>query len=122
MDNEESILDIDQYGTKLWRNKIGLFHRLEGPAIEYKNGNKFWFQNGRRHRIDGPAAECEDGAYKAWYQNGELHRLDGPAIEDGSYKPWYIMGKKFHTKEAFFEALTDEEKEIALFSEDFHNA
>ncbi len=72
----------------------GELHRLDGPAIEWANGDKEWYQNGQRHRLDGPAIEWADG-YKAWYQNGQRHRLAGPAIEraDGT-KRWYINGKK----------------------------
>jgi hypothetical protein len=98
-DDEKSILFIDKYENKEWRNKSGKLHRVGGPAIEYVNGNKFWFQNGERHRIDGPAIE---------YHYGD--------------KDWYIRNKFYHNKEDFFNALTDEEKAIALFSEDFHNA
>ena len=59
---------------------------------------------------------------KSWYQNGERHRIDGPAIEySNGNKFYFLRGQHFETKEAFFDALTDEEKEIAIFSEDFFN-
>ena len=99
MREEESTFTIDENGDKYWRNKEGKLHRIDGPAIEHRNGNKAWYQMGLKHRIDGPAIEFNSGV-KHWYQNGVLHR----------------------TKEAFFEALSDEEKEISLFSEDFLNA
>jgi len=99
MRDEESILTIDnKYGNKQWRNKNRELHRIDGPAIETTNGTKYWYQNGRLHRIEGPAIE---------YKDGIIH--------------WYLAGKQFKNKEAFFNALTDEEKEIALYSEDFHN-
>jgi hypothetical protein len=41
-------------------------HRMDGPAIEYTDGTKFWCINGGNHREDGPAVERPDG-YKAWY-------------------------------------------------------
>ena len=67
-------------------------HRLDGPAIECANGDKFWLQNGLRHRLDGPAVELISGD-KGWFQNGLRHRLDGPAIEsaDGT-RYWHING------------------------------
>jgi hypothetical protein len=121
MRDEGSSLTIDAYGDSVWRNKRGKLHRLDGPAIEATDGYKAWYQNGEFHRIEGPAIEYSDGT-KYWYQNGMRHRLDGPAYDGfNGKKYWYIMGKMFHTKEAFFDALTDEEKIIALFSEDFHN-
>jgi hypothetical protein len=96
MDNEYFI-ELDNFGNKIWRNKDGEFHRIGGPAFEYANGDKFWFQNGK------------------------LHRLDGPAVEMTNYKAWCKNGVKFPDKDSFFEALTEEEKKIALFSEDFLN-
>ena len=46
------------------------FHRIDGPAIEYSNGDKWWLQNGLWHRIDGPAIEYADGD-KWWYYEDE---------------------------------------------------
>ena len=75
-------------------------HRLDGPAVEYKNGAKSWYQNGKLHRLGGPSIEYISGS-KSWYQNGLRHRIDGPAIEfyDGE-KIWYINDKRL-TKEEF---------------------
>jgi hypothetical protein len=99
MRDEESVLRIDENGTKRWSNKNGELHRVGGPAVEYGGGaGKIWYQNGKRHRIEGPAFEYMDGS-----------------------KLWYLAGKFFENKEDFFDALTDEEKAIALFSKDFHN-
>ena len=68
--------------------------------MEWVNGNKYWYQNGKCHRLDGPAAEYADGD-KAWYQNDKLHRLDGPAVERaGGVKSWYIEDVKY-TEEEF---------------------
>ena len=77
-----------------WSGEERKLHRLDGPAVEYADGRRAWYQNGRPHRTDGPVIEYPDG-YRAWYQNGLLHRLDGPAIErpDG-YRAWYINGKE----------------------------
>ena len=67
-------------------------HRLDGPAIEYSNGDKEWYVEGKLHRLDGPAVELADGT-KEWYVEGNRHRLYGPAIEysDGD-KVWYVDG------------------------------
>ena len=122
MHNEESIITIDKNGCKRWINKAGEYHRIDGPAIEMKHGRREWYQFGERHRIDGPAIELTNGT-KYWYQNGVLHRIDGPAIKyNNGDKSWFYNNVKFPTKEAFFDSLTDEEKKIALFSEDFHDA
>ena len=122
MREEESTFTIDENGDKFWRNKEGELHRIDGPAIEYGDGDKEWYKMGKLHRIDGHAVEWSSGR-RDWYQNGVLHRIDGPAIEYGNgNKSWFYNNVKFHAKEAFFEALSDEEKKIALFSEDFLNA
>ena len=76
-------------------------HRLDGPAIEYANGNKEWFQNGKRHRLDGPAIEFCPGAYfvdghKEWYQNGKCHRLNGPAIEYANGDKYWYQNDQLH--------------------------
>ncbi len=119
--DDESYLIINEFGIKFWRNKKGEYHRLDGPAIEYSNGNKQWWQNGRLHRLDGPTIECVNGG-KSWYQNGKLHRLDGPALEYANgNKEWWKNGRRFKNKDTFFRALTKKEKEAALFSEDFLN-
>jgi hypothetical protein len=90
MENYNRIIKTD-YAICYYLN--GKCHRLDGPAFEYLNGDKEWFQDGKRHRIDGPAVEGYNG-YKAWYQNGLLHRIDGPAVEftDG-IKHWYYEEK-----------------------------
>jgi hypothetical protein len=69
-------------------------HRIDGPAIEYCEGDKSWYQNGELHRIDGQAYECVNG-HKEWWQNDKLYRIDGPAVEysDGD-KDWYYKDQK----------------------------
>lgn len=60
--------------------------------IEYADGTKEWYLNGKRHRTDGPAIEHSNGS-KGWWLNGKRHREDGPAVEyaDGT-KQWYLNG------------------------------
>ena len=38
--------------------------------VEYADGSKEWYLNGKRHRTDGPAVEYADGT-KEWFLNGE---------------------------------------------------
>ncbi len=115
----------------------GLRHREGGPAIEWTDGTKEWYSHGKRHRLDGPAIEANDGI-KVWYVNGNCHREGGPAVEytDGE-KHWFMHGKRyrvlygcgkvawylgdefFSTKEEWFEALTENQKTKALYSEYF---
>jgi len=81
-DNETVYLEKSQY------------HRLDGPAVIYTNGQEEWWINGQRHRLDGPAVICPDGQVE-WYINGKRHRLDGPAViyPDG-VKEWWKHGNR----------------------------
>jgi len=46
----KSKLTIDERGNKNWRLPNGNFHKEDGPAVEYSNGDKSWYINGMRHR------------------------------------------------------------------------
>ena len=59
-------------------------------------GNKFWWENNKRNRLNGPAMEWSDGE-KQWIQNDYWHREDGPAIKyfDGG-EEWFYEGKRIN--------------------------
>ena len=99
---KEQFIHIDKYGDKFYYSDrdMAIRHRKDGPAIEWANGDKSWYLNGKCHREDGPAIEYDDGG-KEWFINGKLHREDGPAAEyvNGN-KWWYINGKEL-TEEEF---------------------
>ena len=40
-------MEIDQFGTKRYY-KNGKLHRLNGPALEFADGYKEWWINGKR--------------------------------------------------------------------------
>ena len=83
----------EKNGDVYWY-KDDLFHREDGPAIEWEGGTKEWYANGKLHRLDDPAIEWSFGG-KEWIVNGKRHRLHGPAIEraDGT-KVWYVDGQE----------------------------
>jgi len=94
---------IDRNGTKRWFNQKDQLHREDGPAVEYADGTKRWFQQGKFHRDDGPSIEYNNGD-KFWYQHDQLHREDGPAVEyTNGYQEWWIKGEqlKFSSQEEF---------------------
>jgi hypothetical protein len=78
-------------GSKLWYRN-GKQHREDGPAREWASGSKEWWLNGKYHREDGPAIEDADGT-KQWFLNGQLHRVDGPAVEFYDTKLWWLNDK-----------------------------
>ena len=84
----------------IWHNESNQRHREDGPAVEYENGTKYYYINGKLHRENGPAVEFANGG-KEYYINNKLHREDGPAVEwaDGD-KSYFINGKKL-TEEEF---------------------
>ena len=85
---------IDTDGDKFYYSdkEMQVYHREDGPAVEWSNGTREWVRNGVLHREDGPAIVYYTGS-KYWYRNGKLHREDGPAVEwkDGT-KYWYLDG------------------------------
>ena len=86
--------EVDEFGDKSYFNAEEECHREDGPAIEWNNGFKWWYLNGKLHREDGPAIEFPNGG-KEWYINDHLHREDGPAIEFANGdKYWYLNDKK----------------------------
>ena len=87
-------VEVDDVGTRRYYNSAGDLHRDEGPAVEYVDKSKQWFQDGLCHREDGPAFITARGTRK-WAINVRLHRTDGPAIEraDGT-KEWHLNGEE----------------------------
>ena len=90
-------------GTRRYYNHANQLHREDGPAIEYSDGAKCWYRNGKLHREDGPAVIYQNGTRK-WLLNGMPHRTDGPAVESGSYCEWHIWGTRY-TEEKYRQRL-----------------
>jgi len=67
---------MDESCTKMYINTKGKYHRLNGPAKEWLNGDK----EGRLHREDGPAREYSDGD-KEWY-------LFFKGLEEKDFNSW----------------------------------
>ena len=86
--NDPSLIrKVDRFGSVRYRNRDGLLHREDDPAVEYADGSREWYRGGKLHREDGPAVEYADGS-REWYLHGKRHREDGPAIEyhDGTHE------------------------------------
>ena len=89
---------------------------MKSPVyLEITNGNTVYYSDRemtKLHRTDGPAIEYSDGT-KEWWLDGKLHRTDGPAIEySGGIKSWYVNGKRMTEKE--FVAATAPTIELTL--------
>ncbi len=82
----------------------------------YENRTDWFNKEGQRHRIGGPAREWNNG-HKTYFQNGKLHRLDGPAITDNGEEEYWIEGKEY-TKEEFLKKTSPvKELTVAQISE-----
>jgi hypothetical protein len=55
-------------GARVWL-RCGVYHRLDGPAIEHPDCTKIWYINGKLHRIGGAAVERPNGDNE-WWLNG----------------------------------------------------
>jgi hypothetical protein len=82
-----------------------LHHNPEGPAVIGFAGRhkEYWFK-GLRHRIEGPAIEYLDGDYEYW-EEGRLHNLQGPAkCIDGVVEYW-IDGLQYLSEDEYIMKL-----------------
>ena len=57
-------------------SKKGRWHRTDGAAIEYSNGDKEWYLDDLRHRVDGPAVEYCRGLREWWLNGVELSKFE----------------------------------------------
>ena len=69
---EEQYIKINKNGSKFYfkDREMTIYHRTDGPAIEWAGGTKEWYIDDMLHRTDGPAIEYASGT-KSWYINGE---------------------------------------------------
>lgn len=85
-------------------SEAALFEALKYRVVVGSDGSRRYYNNlGQLHRDDGPAVEYTDGA-RLWYQSGVLHRTNGPAtVRAGGYCEWWIKGLP-HSKQAYLAA------------------
>ena len=60
--------------------------------LEFTNRRE-WYKNGKLHRINGPAIEYKNGC-KKWYRNGILYKECGPDIVYNRIKKKWFINKK----------------------------
>jgi len=87
MGRKNQMFFINMFGDKEYKNSKGEYHKLDGPAIESSNRNKYWYKEGKRHRIDGPADEYTNGDKYWWVLNQYL--------EEKEFNSWIIRILKF---------------------------
>lgn len=86
----------------VWALPDGSYHRLDGPAIEFRGGARKgetqWYREGLLHRQGGPAVERADGS-EDWYQEGALHRDGGPALRLSDGTQIWVKGGQLHRRD-----------------------
>ena len=72
-DEEEGINDYVTSFKKVWHDRNGFPHRINGPAVVYSDGEMRWFRHGLRHRDDGPAQVWAEHGIEMWYKDDKLY-------------------------------------------------
>ena len=57
--------------SKIWINEEEQVHRGDGPAVEYSNGRREWYKNGKLHRENGPSLVWYEGSHSYYLNNKE---------------------------------------------------
>ena len=65
--------EFDLEGNVYYFNSKGHWHRTDGPAVEWADGGKSWWVNGRRHRLDGPAFGSNSWYIKGMFYSKSCH-------------------------------------------------
>lgn len=78
------------------------FHRINGPALEYFDGEAIWIYKGKYHRVGGPAM----------YNKKEKHYV----------KKWYFNGQSFESKEEYFDKIPFESQKECILSVEFFSS
>lgn len=66
--NEYLIITTEGHKMYYKDANCSILHREDGPAIEFTQGHKSWYQDNLRHRDDGPAIEW--GNETSYWLNG----------------------------------------------------
>lgn len=68
---------VKTYSDRIeYYNHNNLLHRLDGPAIIWKDGTQKWYYLGEVHSIAGPAVIKNDGTVEYWIRNNKLSYHD----------------------------------------------
>ena len=90
MEDEEEIIKVeDSHGVIRHFKGAFAYHRADGPAVIYPNGDCSWYYNDRLHREDGPAREWPAEGIFEWWKDGELYEPTAHEIIT-----WKMMKKK----------------------------
>ena len=82
-------------GIKEWFLDEKIYHRKKGPAIEWKNGEKWWFKHGLMHRENNlPALEKDEK--KEYWEYGQEYILQENGTKEFYYNDYFDLSIKLH--------------------------
>jgi hypothetical protein len=84
-----AVIAYDGLHKEYWYK--GMRHRIEGPAIQYADGDYEYFEQGRRHNLKGPA-KCIDGVVEYWIDGRQYLSEDEYIMK--LFAMGYVNGKK----------------------------
>lgn len=69
---------ISVNGCRTYFNESGDKHRVNGPAVEYPNGDFEYWLNGKKHRLGGPAVSqlCGNSVVLEYFIDGKKYQMD----------------------------------------------
>jgi len=71
----EYTVTIDDDGTTRWyKPGTDTLHNEHGPAIVFPNYAKYWIVNGKCHRLDGPAVEYKEFEGQYWVDGNNISK------------------------------------------------
>jgi len=68
---EQQLTEEEWYEFRKWSHRT--YHREDGPALEFADGSRHWYLNGKRHRLDGPAMQNPNKVSMWWIDGFEVH-------------------------------------------------
>lgn len=77
---------------------------LKYKVLVTHHGDIERYEDGKLHRVNGPAIEYLDGT-KYWWLNDDMHRADGPAIIYPSGSVEYVFEGIFLSKRRYLEKI-----------------
>lgn len=90
--NMAKVVMNDRRGVKEYLNDDDEYHRTDGPAIIWRNGNKYFYTHGKQSCTTRPSDYYNDGSV-AWAINDQMHRNKGPALDGpNGRKTWWKGG------------------------------
>ncbi|HNC55211.1 MAG TPA: hypothetical protein PLP33_07195 [Leptospiraceae bacterium] len=68
-ESDDSVMIENDTAFVFYKKDTVYYHRVNGPAIIWKDGTKEWWINGKRHRTNGPAIIHSGGEEEWWIDN-----------------------------------------------------